>query len=431
MWKAPVSVTADKTLNPPVNQEASAAVANPGAQPVDVTATLYDQYGSPVTTKNLTIPAQGVTAFVFSQDPNGLFGGFGQSMFPQGTDFNGWVTFQVNSPSDGAITLVVLQVVGDSMSSANVQAFPAPVVAQQSVVGKCAEFQSTSDGRCMLQDLIPWVAFGGGWESRLKIGNIPGESAGGSVQVGFTLVPALPVANGQQNHMAAFFTDNRVAPPVLQLSESATYLLAAGESVDVRLLYPPAGCDIHGLNCGSTPDPSTLFYGSLLVRYVAADPAYLRGLAKTQVTFLAQTSGRLYGWQAAELEVAPAKIWKAPVSVTADKTVNPLANQEASTAIANPGAQPVNVTATLYDPSGAVVTSKDLIIPAQGVTAFVFSQDANGLFGGFGAAMFPRGMDFNGWVTFQVTSPSDGAVTVVVLQVVGDSMSSVDVQSFQ
>jgi len=428
MWKAPVSVTAKKNANPPANQEASAALANPGTQPVNVTATLYDQFGSVVTSKDVTIPAQGVTAFVFSQNPSGLFGGFGSAMFPAGTDFTGWVTFEVTSPSDGAITPVVLQVVGDSLSSVAVQPFSAsvPVATQQANPVGCAEFQPTGDGGCMLQDLIPWVAFGGGLESRLNIGNIPSGTASGRVQVSFALVPGVPSANGLQNHLTTFFTDNRAYPYPLQLGESASYILSQGESVDVHFLYPPAGCDAHGQKCSNTPDPNTLAFGSLLVSYAAIDPAYLRGLAKAQVTFLAQTPGRLYGWQAAEQEVASARMWKAPVSVTADKNANPRANQEASAAIANPGTSPVTVMATLYDQNGAAITSKSLQIPAQGVTAFVFSSNQNG----FGSAMFPQGMDFSGWVTFEATSPKDGAVTLVVLQVVGDSMTSVNVQSF-
>jgi hypothetical protein len=162
-----------------------------------------------------------------------------------------------------------------------------------------------------------------------------------------------------------------------------------------------------------------------MVQYFATDPNYLRGLAKAEVTFLARKADRLYGWQAAEREVAPARLWKAPVEVTADKSANFLTSQEASAAIANPGTQTVTVKGTLYDQYGVAITSHDFIVPPQGAIGLVFSNDQ-----AFGQAMFPQNSDFSGWVAFEVTSPTGGAVTVLVLQVVGDSMSNVDVQAF-
>ena len=85
---------------------------------------------------------------------------------------------------------------------------------------------------------------------------------------------------------------------------------------------------------------------------------------------------------------------------------------------------------TLRDQNGTVITYNDFQIPASGTIAMVFSLDPTQAFGGFGNAMFPNGQDFNGWVTFAVTSPSDAGISVIVLQYIGDTVSSVNVQSF-
>jgi hypothetical protein len=75
------------------------------------------------------------------------------------------------------------------------------------------------------------------------------------------------------------------------------------------------------------------------------------------------------------------------------------------------------------------VTYNDFQIPAFGATGIVFSWDPNQPFGGFGNAAFPQGQDFNGWVTFDVTTQGSSGVSVLVLQYVGDTTSSVNVQS--
>jgi hypothetical protein len=244
--------------------------------------------------------------------------------------------------------------------------------------------------------------------------------------VSFTLLPPIPATNGRPNHIPAFFLDNRLLPAgQVQVGESAAYSLLVNESVDVRFLYPPGGCDSHGENCGNTPDPAVLSYGSILVRYLANNPAYLRGLAKAEVTFLARKDGSVYGWQATEKELAPARMWKTPVEVTYDKLANPAINQEAAAAITNPGTQAADVRATLYDQYANAVTAKDFMVDALGAISFTFSSDT-----GFGAAMFPQQADFSGWVTFEVVSPVGGAVSPLVLQIVGNSMATVDAQPF-
>ena len=178
-----------------------------------------------------------------------------------------------------------------------------------------------TDGSCSVQYTLPWVVFGGGWESRLKAGNPPSPSSG-AVQFRFTLVPAVSAATGSQNHLPAYFTDNRTNQT--QLGESATYTLSAGQSVDIHFLYPPAG-------------PGTLSYGSVVVQYSSFDPGTLRRQANPQLAFLARPSGEAYSSQITEQAAVAANTWMAPVAMSADPNANPQTYQQASAAINNPG----------------------------------------------------------------------------------------------
>ena len=85
---------------------------------------------------------------------------------------------------------------------------------------------------------------------------------------------------------------------------------------------------------------------------------------------------------------------------------------------------------TLQDQNGNLVTYRDFQIPASGAVNIVFPSDSSQPAGGFGNAAFPQGQDFHGWVTFEVTSPGGGGVNLIVLQYVGQTISSVDAQSF-
>jgi hypothetical protein len=427
LWSAPVAVSANQTANPQSNQQASAALANPGASAITVRGTLYDNNGVSVTFRDFQIPAQGAIALVFSQDPSQPFGGFGQAMFPQGQDFNGLVAFQVTSPSGGAVAAMVLQDVGNAVSSVEVNS-EGSSAASSSVTAatRCAEFAMAVDGSCSVQYTLPWVVFGNGWESRLKVGNPPSPTSG-AVQARFTLVPAVSPVNGSQNHLPAYFTDNRTSQ--VQVGESANYTLSAGQSVDIHFLSPPAGCDSNGQNCTKQPDPNTLSFGSVVVQYSSYDPATLRRQSNPQLAFLSRPSGEAYSSQITERAAVAATSWTAPVAMSANPNANPQTYQQASAAINNPGSAPVTVRGTLRDQNGNVVTYNDFQIPAFGATGIVFSWDPNQPFGGFGNAAFPQGQDFSGWVTFDVTTQGSSGVSVLVLQYVGDTTSSVNVQS--
>ena len=412
MWTAPVSVSANPAANPQINQQASAALANPGPSAITVRGTLYDKNGTNVTFRDFQVPSLGAIALLFSQDPSQPFGGFGPAMFPQGQDFNGMVAFQVISPSGGTMAAMVLQDVGNAVSSVEMNSQSSSAVSSSATsMTRCAEFAMAPDGSCSVQYTLPWVVFGGGWESRLKAGNPPSPSSG-PVQLRFTLVPAVSWVNGSQNHLPAYFTDNRTSQK--QLGESATYTLSAGQSVDIHFLYPPAG-------------PDTLSYGSLVVQYSSFDPNTLRRQANPQLAFLARPSGAAYSSQITERATVAANTWTAPVVMSADP--NAQAYRQASAAINNPGSSPVTVRGTLRDQNGNVVTSNDFQIPAFGATGIVFSWDPAQPFGGFGNAAFPQGQDFNGWVTFDVTSQGSNGVGVLVLQYAGSTISAVNAQS--
>ena len=361
----------------------------------------------------------------FSQDPSQSFGGFGNAMFPGGQDFNGLVSFQVISPNGGAVAAMVLQYVGTAMSSVQLNAQnPSPANVTSST--RCAEFPMAADGTCTVQYTLPWSVFGAGWESRLKAANPPSTSAS-AVQLRFTLVPDASATGGSQNHLAAYFTDNRTSS--LQVGESASYTLNEGQSVSVNFLYPPAGCDVHGQNCASQPDPGMLSFGSVRVQYSSTDPSVLRRLAYPQLAFLTRPNGASYSSQITEQGAPAANSWTAPVVMSANQSSDPLHSMAASAAIANPGTIPVTVRGALWDQNGNIVTHNDFQIPASGATGIVFAWDPSQPFGGFGSAAFQQGQDFSGWVTFAVITPGTSGVSVVVLQNAGNTLSSVDAQS--
>ena len=427
LWTAPVSVSANPAANPQTAQQASAALANPSAAPITVRGTLYAGNGQTVTSRDFQVPPLGAVAMVFSQDPSQAFGGFGNAMFPGGQDFSGQVSFQVTSPTGGAVSAMVLQYVGNAMSSVEVNAQGTNPVGQETLTSqtRCAEFPSAADGSCTTQYTLPWVVFGAGWESRLKAANPPSATAG-AVQFRFTLLPSVSTTGGTQNHLPAYYTDTRSSQ--MQVGESATYNLNAGQSVAVDFLNPPASCDTHGQNCASQPDPSTFEFGSVMVQYSSTDPAVLRRLPYPQLAFLTQSNDS-YSSQITEQGAPAASTWTAPVAMSANQGADPASNLAASAAIAYAGSTPVRVRGTLLDQNGNVVTYNDFQVPALGAVGVVFAWDPSQPQGGFGSAAFPQGQDFSGWVTFNVTTPGSSGVNVVVLQYVGDTMSSVNVQS--
>jgi hypothetical protein len=200
--------------------------------------------------------------------------------------------------------------------------------------------------------------------------------------------------------MPAFFKDSISGQS--QVAESATYPLNAGGSVSVDFLAPAAGCDSHGQNCGNSPDPNASAYGSLMVQYVADNPAALRGIAQAQLTLLANVTSPDSAWQTTEREVPAANMWTAPVSVSAKPGSNPQTTQEASAALANPGPSAITVRGTLYDKNGLSVAFRDSSSVSGRSRTALFSGSSNPT--AVGPAMFPQGRDQR-QVAFQVISP--------------------------
>src|SRR5262249_25715857 len=161
----------------------------------------------------------------------------------------------------------------------------------------------------------------------------------------------------------AYYMDNRSSSN--QTGAAGSYTLLPQESVEVHFLYPASGCDSQGKNC-SGGDPTALGYGPLQVQYTADDPGFLRGLAKAEVPFPAQTGGRTDAWPATEKEVDPAQQWKVPISVTWNKAANPGSAEDASAAVANPGSASADVLVTLFDTFGTAIATRTITVPGQG-----------------------------------------------------------------
>ena len=322
---------------------------------------------------------------------------------------------------------MVLQDVGNAVSSVEVNS-QGLIAASSSVTSatRCAEFAMAADGSCTVQYTLPWVVFGAGWESRLKAGNPPSPTSG-AVQLALRCFPPHPRRTVRKTICRPI--SPTIATSQVQVGESANYTLSAGQSVDVHFLYPPAGCDSNGQNCAKQPDPNTLSFGSVVVQYSSYDPATLRRQSNPQLAFLARPSGEAYSSQITERAAVAATSWTAPVAMSANPNANPQTYQQASAAINNPGSTPVTVRGTLRDQNGNVVTYNDFQIPGVRRDRHCVFLGSGQPFGGFGNAAFPQGQDFNGWVTFDVTTQGSSGVSVLVLQYVGDTISSVNVQS--
>ena len=110
-------------------------------------------------------------------------------------------TFTANSGSVSSSQSATVTATLNGQSQAAVVSLAANV--------NCQEFQNSPGGLCMVQDVLPWITFGGGWESRLSAANLTKGSGGGTIQFSFTMLPAVPATGGIQNHMPAFFTVNK------------------------------------------------------------------------------------------------------------------------------------------------------------------------------------------------------------------------------
>jgi hypothetical protein len=222
--------------------------------------------------------------------------------------------------------------------------------------------------------------------------------------------------NGKVSY--AIMGDDRTPIPA-SLGSNMDFPMMPGQKVRVKFLYPGI-CDSSGYNC--VEQPNSLGVGSLRIRYHATDPACLQDLQPALVTFLSKDPDGNYFWNATEPQVPAASGWKAFISDSFDKQANPQGMMAASFAIANPGTAPVTVSATLYNKEGGLVATAGtpIVLPAGGTTGVIVENL-------FGSAMYVGNADFVGVLDLEVTSPSDGKITAVVLQRVGNSMGNTGV----
>ena len=296
---------------------------------------------------------------------------------------------------------------------------------QNALAIDCAEFTPTIDGRCMYRVVIPWVAFGGGWESRLKMSNIKQDPSFPSdpLQLDFF------IWNADGKTTAKFYSTYNRFNYQPQLGGGWSYPLLPGESVEVRLLYP-AACVPDTLDC--QPDPGTLATGSLVISYITYNDYgnnvnALRGLAKAQVQFLSKGPDGSFRWQATEREQPPATVWIFPFGETFDKAANWQEAQNTSFAVANAGNTPIQARVTMIDQYRKVVAENSVYLKVHETRGYVLAD--------FFKGQLPE-KDLSGWIIVQQddispTNPAGGLLAVTAFQVIGDSMGSLDVQSIK
>jgi hypothetical protein len=296
--------------------------------------------------------------------------------------------------------------------------------------GVCEEFQEypTSSGMaCLNVYYIPWVAFGGGWKTTLRGANLSEEATKGKVQFMLLLSPADGdyAPDGHSQYLYAIFINNKATPPsALWIGTGAGTWVDPGGSVELNLLYTPAGCDKYGQNCQSMPDPNDgLSAGSAVVGYFmyVADgaPAALRGLPKPSAQF-----NHVSGLQATEPAFTPAPLWRVPVSATADR------KKEFMFAMGNAYAEDIVVRGTLINQDGKTLGVQTWTIPGHNTKALYLTNDKNAPVPGLGSDPFPDGKDCTAWLELRVLSPASGLIAIVGLQATNGVMSSADIQPF-
>lgn len=292
--------------------------------------------------------------------------------------------------------------------------------------GRCQEFQVAEDGYwCYIQYFIPWVAFGNGWTSKLRGANISFEQNKGPVWFGWATYSAKGKAL-----LTVYLKDNRW--PYEGSTQVATHQIPQGESIEVTLLSPMAGCDKNGYNCSKTPDPTTTLTGAAVIRYLAEDPAWLRGLPRPSVQF--NYTG---GLQATEPALDPAPVWRSPVTASVD------GYEKYSFAIGNPGKTDIIVEGNIINQTGKILGTRTWTVYAGGTVGTFLTSSPSASPPGFGTDPFsggnswfekdpppPSGKDFTGWLELKVISPTNGMMNLMAIQYTGNAMSTADIQRF-
>lgn len=297
--------------------------------------------------------------------------------------------------------------------------FNSPLDKLTTVQTKCLEegFGLNVFGSCMYERQLPWVAFGGGWQSTFRWSNTKLDtSLPGGVTVGLKLLKkdGSPSSGYEQNNRST------QGPTV----GDAKWPLMPNESVESDFLFPRF-YDVETKT--SFPDPNTLAVGSIWLEYSTPEgPDALKGLIPSSLTFMSVDSSGAFHWNATEDEAPAAEYWVSQISETFDKSANWQSAKTTSAAISNPTESPIFVDIELRDKNGGFVAKTSLYLKVHETNAFLF-RDL------FGDQMFPGGHDFTGTVTFsrRENSPLNPGefqgFNIVIFQVVGDSMGNLKV----
>lgn len=296
--------------------------------------------------------------------------------------------------------------------------------------GVCEEFRTfETPWGVYCQDVyyIPWVAFGGGWKTILRGANLSEQVAKGIVSLTFDLFPSGGPYNpdGHFQSLNSIFSVNKgILFDDLHIGSGSSIILSPGASVEMNLLYTPAGCDKYGNSCQSVPDPEDkISVGSAsAVYYMSVErgaPGALRGLPKPSAQF-----NHVSGLQGTEPAFTPAPLWRVPVSATVDR------KKEFMFAIGNPYPEDTEVQGKLFNQDGKVLGNQSWTIPGQNTRALYLTNAKNDPMPGFGDDPFPDGKDCTGWLELRVISPTTGLISIVGLQATDSVMSSADVQPF-
>ena len=253
-------------------------------------------------------------------------------------------------------------------------------------------------------------------------------NGGGTIQFSFTLLPALPATGGVQNHMPAFFTENKNGQ--LQVAETATYSLQsrridlAGFSVRAcRLRHSRPELRKH-----ARPDHHELWRGdgSVCRRQSGLSERHRQSPANS-VGESWQTGA--YGWQTTEHEMFRRQsVDRAGFGERESRRRIRKPTQQASAALANPGTSPITVRGTLYAANGQMVTFQRFPSPRAGCGRDgIFSGSEPGL-RRFRTTRCSRVVKTStAWSRSKSCLPTGGVVSAMVLQYVGNAMSSVEV----
>lgn len=141
--------------------------------------------------------------------------------------------------------------------------------------GGCAEFPVTPDGGHCWTWLMAIVRFGHGWTATTDSANVGAEKPG-MIQFFWVIAPTPAAQAAGVWSLTAFARDNLSPQGFVTLAGDR--LLEPGESNELVLVAPLLGCNEHGQECLSIPDPVAVATGVLTVGYVADSPEALRGL---------------------------------------------------------------------------------------------------------------------------------------------------------